>query len=317
MNALAIKADVDSIQERRWNERRVITYDDIARVHHIKPAMVRKAFSRHKDELFEGEDYFTLAGKDARQILGDTGCDKTSQSGGTQTAKLFTESGYFVLACTFKGKEAALIRRTLVNSYFHQRAVKEHVPTPGMKELQNHVGRQNCILNSIESRIKDIAEVLAKPPAPVKAEEPVQETDIEWTGTRRPDEVTLTMIAERCGWRSVSGNPHTMFVAHILRNLGIKTHRYNAYEDEYSRCVYTPFHDETKIEWFLKPAGIEKLYEWCEQTDYGRTLRREERYQRPHGIHMPGDIKSVYYLVESPRRYGKTPSRKKYILGDF
>ena len=107
-----------------WRGQRVVTYDDIAKVHGMKRNAVEVDFSRHTNELIEGKDYFNLSGEEAKEYVKNLGSYKMSEpkKGGVQKLKLFTESGYLILACTFRGEEAAMVRRLLVNTYFKHRA---------------------------------------------------------------------------------------------------------------------------------------------------------------------------------------------------
>ena len=109
-----------------WNNQRVVTYDDIAKVHNVEKNTIMKAFSRQKKELFEGKDYFSLNHDEAlkyKASLLDDGLSLSDDERRTPSIKLFTESGYLILACTFRGEKAAMVRRTLVNTYFKHRAL--------------------------------------------------------------------------------------------------------------------------------------------------------------------------------------------------
>lgn len=108
-----------------WNNQRVVTYDDIAKVHNVEKNTIMKAFSRQKKELFEGEDYFSLNHDEAlkyKASLLDDDLSLSDDERRTPSIKLFTESGYLILACTFRGEKAAMVRRLLVNTYFKHRA---------------------------------------------------------------------------------------------------------------------------------------------------------------------------------------------------
>lgn len=145
-----------------WKGQRVITYDDIARVHDMTRKNVESAYVRHKNELFEGEDYYNLKGEEARKYMASIGsCNlQEAKKGGIQVVKLFTESGYMILACTFRGEKSAQIRRMLVNSYFKVRElVKENTVFEkkvaiAMNELRNKqlqiLGSQNKMQEALE-----------------------------------------------------------------------------------------------------------------------------------------------------------------------
>lgn len=106
-----------------WKGQRVVTYDDIAKVHDMEKNTVVKAFRRHEKELFSEEDYFTLNHDEALKYKASRGADKMSAPAtGINEINVFTESGYLILACTFRGEKAAMIRRMLVNTYFKRKA---------------------------------------------------------------------------------------------------------------------------------------------------------------------------------------------------
>lgn len=145
-----------------WKGQRVVTYNDIARVHDMTRKNVESAYVRHKNELFEGEDYYNLKGEEARKYMASIGSCKLQEAkkGGIQVVKLFTESGYMILACTFRGEKSAQIRRMLVNSYFKVReltkenTVFEKKVAIAMNELRNKqlqiLGSQNKMQEALE-----------------------------------------------------------------------------------------------------------------------------------------------------------------------
>ena len=145
-----------------WKGQRVVTYDDIARVHDMTRKNVESAYVRHKNELFEGEDYYNLKGEEARKYMASIGSCKLQEAkkGGIQVVKLFTESGYMILACTFRGEKSAQIRRMLVNSYFKvcklakENTVFEKKVAIAMNELRNKqlqiLGSQNKMQEALK-----------------------------------------------------------------------------------------------------------------------------------------------------------------------
>ena len=69
---------------------------------------------------------------------------------------------------------------------------------------------------------------------------------------------------------------------------------------------------------FFSVAGIQKLVDWCEKTNYARSLKRVERYQNNYSVHKAGDVKSTYYLLDT-EGYPNVcrSSKKRYFLKDF
>lgn len=145
-----------------WKGQRVVTYDDIARVHDMDKKTVAKAFVRHQNELFEGEDFFRLNHDEALKYKASRGGgDKLSPPvTGINELVVFTESGYLILACTFRGDKAAKIRRMLVHSYFKVRelakenTVFEKKVAIAMNELRNKqlqiLGSQNKMQEALK-----------------------------------------------------------------------------------------------------------------------------------------------------------------------
>lgn len=118
MDLCKISKDV-TVPITTWKGQRVVTYKDIAKFHHVSRDTIAKSFKRHKSELFEGEDYFSLNREEALRYKASRGEDaRSSPAAGINELNLITESGYLILACTFRGNEAAMIRRTVVNGYF-------------------------------------------------------------------------------------------------------------------------------------------------------------------------------------------------------
>lgn len=145
-----------------WKGQRVVTYNDIMNVHEMERSRVEMSFNRHKNELIEGEDYYDLKGEEARKYMASIASHKKweAKKGGVQVVKLFTESGYLILACTFRGEKAARIRRMLVNSYFKVRelakenTVFEKKVAIAMNELRNKqlqiLGSQNKMQEALK-----------------------------------------------------------------------------------------------------------------------------------------------------------------------
>ena len=64
-NVCVLKNGV-ALPVRTWKEKPVVSYEDIAKVHHMKTERVRLAFTRHKDELLLNEDYFDLSPEETK-----------------------------------------------------------------------------------------------------------------------------------------------------------------------------------------------------------------------------------------------------------
>jgi hypothetical protein len=316
-------AVIPEIPVQIWNGQRVVSNDDIGRVHHISKDRVVKAFQRHSDELVEGEDYFNLNYSQTKAYKKEYGLDNLSTSKDTaRNMRVFTESGYLVLACTFRGPEAAFIRRMLVKTYF-----KAKDPTMDQSDqmskviasLQETINSQNKMLLAISETLDKVFSGNAIPELPAAKEETHAEDVVDSnTFEMKEGEATTAFLAERCRWYSTYGKPHVQFTEHVLRTLGIQTNKSHEYDLPYSRCVIREINGVVEQRLFIKPAGIQKLLDWCRKTDYARSLKKTERYQKNCGVHKVGDVKSVYYLLETNGVKGVCrPDKKRYNLKEF
>jgi len=313
-----------------WNGQRVVTYNDIARLHQVPPARIFKAFLRHSDELFEGEDYFDLDRDEAVTYMRQLADDEKVR---TRASKLrvFTESGYLILACTFRDKKAALVRRTLVNSYFKAKDTRKEeaaLPNQIASKLVEAVANQNQMLLAISGVLDKVIDsqvaAITAPQVPsisIPGSVPAEKNDVGMLSNpekMQDGEATTTFLAKRCNWYSTQNKPHVLFTEHVLRTLGIRTNKTHEFNEPYSRCVVKNVNGVIVRQLYIKPAGIQKLLDWCEKTDYARSLKHVERYQQNFSIHKAGDVKSVYYLLETDGVKGICRAdKKRYNLKEF
>lgn len=110
-----------------WNGQRVVTYDDIANVHSMTRERVKKAISRHIDEMYLNKDYFDLTQEQVKIYMQNKlGGRASSNLKFVPKMRVLTESGYLIIASTFRGTAAAKIRRMLVNTYFNSISLFPH-----------------------------------------------------------------------------------------------------------------------------------------------------------------------------------------------
>ena len=119
-------ATVPQIPVQMWDGKRVVRYDDIAHIHGVPSSRVAKAFQRHCGEMLEGKDYYRLNHKDIMVYAAQFG-NSNRISKNASHMRVFTESGYFILACSFRDEKTAFIRRALIDGYFQGKKVKEQV----------------------------------------------------------------------------------------------------------------------------------------------------------------------------------------------
>lgn len=115
MNNNLVKINEEEIIVKEYENQRVVTAWDIAKVHNREVREITQNFNYVKDKLLKGEDYF-LVNK-----------EKVSESkiliqdfipNNVKEIVLFTESGYLMLVKTFTDDLSWDIQRQLVKGYF-------------------------------------------------------------------------------------------------------------------------------------------------------------------------------------------------------
>lgn len=117
--------------------QRVVTLEQIDRVHHRPDGTARRTFSKHRARFIENEDFFTVPYSEWSKMTairntsgGPTGKisdgRKTYISKNMQHAPIifFSESGYLLLTKPLRDALAWKIQRQLINFYFRVKAVE-------------------------------------------------------------------------------------------------------------------------------------------------------------------------------------------------
>lgn len=287
MNEVCVLNKDVSLPVHTWNNKPVVSYDDIAKVHHMRRDRVRLAFKRHKDELIQGEDYFDLTSAESKVYYKDVCKKEKAPYGGYQRMKLFTESGYLVLACTFRGQEAAKVRRTLVNNYF--RVKNQDMPklTQGnifdvainviekMRDMQEQINRSNKRVDDIESKMMNVPE-----------------------GSK-----SLTQIANEHGWYTKTGCAHRRFAGAVARACGINIDYKEPFNEELSQCINIFSNGKKLTMVYIKPAGLERIEDWCLENDNGFKCRHVTYYKFDTPYHVAGSVRQVYYTIDGVHKY--------------
>lgn len=116
MNNNLVKINEEEIIVKEYENQRVVTAWDIAKVHNREVREITQNFNYVKDKLLKGEDYF-LVNK-----------EKVSESkiliqdfipNNVKEIVLFSESGYLMLVKTFTDDLSWDIQRQLVKGYFN------------------------------------------------------------------------------------------------------------------------------------------------------------------------------------------------------
>ena len=311
-----------------WKGRRVVTYVTIATAHGISYERVKKAFQRHRTELVKEEDYFDLNHDEAIEYLNAFVGDNVSHAiAKVQGLRLFTESGYLMLASTFTGGKTAIVRRMLINSYFSHRQENtamaqayENICAANQKIIDGiertyetitaSMEKSNQMLDKISEAVNAITNSLSGSNTPEEEQKFSSLEEFE----QKPDEMTLEQIAKAMNWYSErSSLPHTQFAREVARACGIKTYTTQQHNDALSRCVILEG-DTTMRKLYIKMPGIERMDRWCAEHDNGRSCMVEVKSEKDTWKRKKGDIIDRFYQVEIP---GSRIPPKKYRLKDI
>ena len=143
-----VKINNQELGIREYNNQRVVTLWDIARVHEIDNRNIKDNFTNNRQYLIEGEDYFTLSKVDYEKIVNE----KLGRSyNAVKEIILFTEQGYLMIAKTITGELAWKVQRQLVDSYFR---LKEISNTPAIRESLPQINFDN--LDMFEILVKEM-----------------------------------------------------------------------------------------------------------------------------------------------------------------
>lgn len=105
------------MQIREYHGQRVVTFNDIDKVHGKKLGTTKRNFTNNKKRFSEGEDFFKV-------LRSDLGVNFTPSYGFDDRASsgiLITETGYLMLVKSFRDDLSWEVQRKLVTSYFNAR----------------------------------------------------------------------------------------------------------------------------------------------------------------------------------------------------
>lgn len=121
------------IEIKEYNNERVITAYDIAKIHGRDVNEITKNFNRNRETFDLNEDYFVLNKEEFSERL------KIVQDFIPNNVKeiiLFTQSGYLLLTKTFSDKLSWKIQKELIKAYFKLKELKDRVES-GELEIRN------------------------------------------------------------------------------------------------------------------------------------------------------------------------------------
>lgn len=111
---------------KEYSNQRVVTFDEIDKVHQRVSGTARRNFNTNKNRFIEGVDYFIFKGEKGREALlqaNYTNFVELPQSKNF-TFYLITETGYMMLVKSFTDDLSWEVQRQLVNSYFKVQELK-------------------------------------------------------------------------------------------------------------------------------------------------------------------------------------------------
>lgn len=135
---------------KTFNGERVVTFEEIDKVHNRPVGTARRNFSTNKNRFIEGIDYFIFKGNEGRETLIQANYTNFVELPKSKNFVyyLITETGYMMLVKSFTDDLSWDVQRQLVQSYFK---VKE------LKELQNNnlpITQQDLNFNGIYDIMK-------------------------------------------------------------------------------------------------------------------------------------------------------------------
>ena len=195
MNNNLVKINEEEIIVKEYENQRVVTAWDIAKVHNREVREITQNFNYVKDKLLKGEDYF-LVNK-----------EKVSESkiliqdfipNNVKEIVLFSESGYLMLVKTFTDDLSWDIQRQLVKGYFKLKELKSSVDKDKRLEImeKNANVRMAKMLKSLipfskSERYKEI--LVSEATKVLTGRELIPPTEVE------AKTITATQIAEILG----------------------------------------------------------------------------------------------------------------------
>lgn len=118
---------------KEYNNERVVTAWDIAKLHERDTREIIQNFNNVKDKMILNEDYFIISRNDiskSKILIQDFIPNNVKE------IILFTQLGYMLLTKTFKDDFSWKIQRELVKAYFKLKELKEKVES-GELEIRN------------------------------------------------------------------------------------------------------------------------------------------------------------------------------------
>ena len=113
------------LQIKEWNGERVVTFDDVDKVHNRKKGTASRNFRKNRERLIDGKDYFNLK-KANVEIDEKRRFEITKENIPSNRGMIFlTKSGYLMIVKSMNDNKAWEVQRQLVNAYFMLESIAE------------------------------------------------------------------------------------------------------------------------------------------------------------------------------------------------
>lgn len=113
-----------TIKIREWNNQRVVTFNDIDRVHEKAEGTAKRTFYKYKQYFTENHDYFIVKPGDFQKYAKCT-LGIMAEEIPNRGITFITESGYLKITKPISGEKAWQVQCMLVNSYFKFKEITE------------------------------------------------------------------------------------------------------------------------------------------------------------------------------------------------
>lgn len=113
-----------TIKIREWNNQRVVTFNDIDRVHEKAEGTAKRTFYKYKQYFTENHDYFIVKPGDFQKYAKCTFGIEAKEIP-NRGITFITESGYLKITKPISGEKAWQVQCMLVNTYFKFKEITE------------------------------------------------------------------------------------------------------------------------------------------------------------------------------------------------
>lgn len=217
MNNEIMVINGNELHVKEYQGQRVVTLWDIARLHNVKPKVIRDNFENNKHYLTEGEDYYLVEKQDgfARDLIASKEIDYHVLNA-VKNIPIFTESGYLMMSKPITGALAWAVQRQLVKNYFAMKEVRQVIQKAAMSpELAADQAKFITELAqaagvSPESQIVCVKYLYQQAGMEIPIEVPMEQKLYD-----------LETIARKLGIMSKNGKPHANAVSAIIKQIEI------------------------------------------------------------------------------------------------